>query len=100
MAHRLQIQFATREAFQAEFEANIRRIRAYRAEYGRENEPFEVVGACTDALDLDGYRRLEDVGVTHLWTMPWLFYSGSAASLADKREGFERFADDVIAKFR
>ena len=46
------------------------------------------------------YRRLEDVGVTHLWTMPWLFYGGSGASLADKKVGFERFSEDVIAKFR
>jgi hypothetical protein len=32
--------------------------------------------------------------------MPWLFYGGSGASLADKRVGFERFSEDVIAKFR
>ena len=84
----------------AEFEAKIRQIRVYRAECGRESDSLEVVGACTDAIDVDGYRRLEDVGVTHLWTMPWLFYGGSGASLADKRVGFERFSEDVIAKFR
>ena len=42
----------------------------------REREPFHVLASCKDAWDLDGYRRLEEVGVTHLVTQPWLFYAG------------------------
>ena len=83
-----------------EFREIIGRLRQYRAEYGRGAEPLQVVGACTDAADVDGYRRLEDTGVTHLQTMPWVFYGGQTDSLDDKLDGIRRFADDVIAKFR
>ncbi len=82
-----------------EFREIIGRLRQYRAEYGRGAEPLQVVGACTDAADVDGYRRLADTGVTHLQTMPWVLYGGSTESLDDKLDGIRRFADDVIAKF-
>jgi probable F420-dependent oxidoreductase len=74
------------------------RLAALRAEAGREREPFEVIVACNDAFDVDGYRRLEDAGATALITVPWLFYRGDPASAHDKVDGIRRFADDVIAK--
>lgn len=76
------------------------RLRAYRAECGREERPFAVVGACRDAFGVDGIRRLEDAGVTHYATLPWLFYPGPRDSLDHQRDGLRRFADDVIAKAR
>jgi probable F420-dependent oxidoreductase len=76
------------------------RIRRYRAEYGREREPLEIVAACSDAAGADGYRRLEELGVTHLLTMPWLLYGGRTDSLDAKREGLLRFAEDVFPKLR
>jgi probable F420-dependent oxidoreductase len=76
-----------------------RRIDAYRAEYGRTDEPFAMYGSVKDAWDLDGYRRVADAGVTHLVTMPWYFYAGAEADLAGKVDGIRRFADDVIAKW-
>jgi probable F420-dependent oxidoreductase len=75
-------------------------IRGHRAEYGRDGEPFSAVVPLTDAFDPDGYRRAEDAGVTHALTTPWILYGGSHRSLADKRDGLRRFADDVIAKMR
>jgi hypothetical protein len=74
-------------------------IERYREEYGRTDVPFSVFGAARDAWDMDGYRRLHDVGVTHLVTMPWYFYAGADADLAGKVDGIKRFADDVIAKW-
>ena len=50
-------------------------------------------------LDLDGYRRLEELGVTVLTTMPWLFYGGPTDSLQQKLDGLARFGEDVIAHF-
>ena len=82
-----------------EFREIIGRLRQYREEYGRADEPLQVIAACTDAADVDGYRRLEDVGVTHLQTMPWVFY-GKDESLDYKRTGLERFANDILAKMR
>jgi probable F420-dependent oxidoreductase len=76
------------------------KLRALRAECGRGDEPFEIVAACSDAVNVDGYRRLEDAGVTCLQTMPWFFYGGATHDVARKVEGIRRFADDVIAKLR
>ena len=76
----------------------VRKLRANRAELGRTDEPLTVVAACKDAFDVDAYRRLEEIGVTHLQTMPWVFYGLSGDSLEDKQEGLRRFADDVISK--
>ena len=78
----------------------IAKIRGYRAEAGRADEPLIAVVPLNDAFDPDGYRRAEDAGVTHVLTAPWLAYGGSHKSLADKRDGLRRFSDQVIAAMR
>jgi hypothetical protein len=82
-----------------ELRAIVAKIREHRREAGRDGSP-EIVAACTDAFGVDGYRRLEEIGVTHVQTMPWLFYGGPTEALDRKLEGIRRFADDVISKFR
>lgn len=74
------------------------KIRAQRERFGRANEPITAVVPLNDAFSPDAYRRAEDIGVTHVLTAPWLAYGGSMKSLADKRAGLTRFADEVIAK--
>jgi probable F420-dependent oxidoreductase len=74
----------------------IERLRAYRAETGR-GESLCVFGSVLDAGDLDAYRRLEDIGVTHVLTQPWVFY-GKERSLTAQQDGLRRFADDVLGK--
>lgn len=78
----------------------VRTIQGYRREYGREEQPFSVMASPSDAYDIDGYRRLEENGVTHLLTMPWAFYHGADATLEQKKDGIRRFADEVIARMR
>lgn len=68
-----------------------------RADSPRADRPFSVVASCNDAADLDGYRRLAEVGVTHLQTMPWVFYGADPNSLQDKLDGIRRFGDEIIA---
>lgn len=75
----------------------IARVRAHRMELGRESEPLDVMASATDAYDVDGYRRLEEAGATHILTMPWMFYYGDTKSLQEKQDGIRRFADDVLA---
>ena len=75
------------------------RLAAMRAEIGRDGEPFAVLASCRDAWDLDGYRRLEDAGVTHLVTQPWYFYAGETDDIAARVEGIHRFADDIIDRY-
>jgi probable F420-dependent oxidoreductase len=82
----------------AELREIIAKLRAFRREAGRDSLPFEVVASARDAYDIDGYRRLEDAGVTTLGTMPWFFYGGATDSLERKCDGIRRFAEDVIAR--
>ncbi len=74
------------------------RIATLRREAGREGLPFEVFGACTDIGDLDGYRRLEDAGITHMTAMPWLKAGSPDPPLEEKRDALRRFADEFVSK--
>lgn len=83
----------------AEIIENIAKIRQYRAEYGRAEEPFDVLGAPTDMFDADGYRRLNDQGVTRIVTQPWQIYSPGTKDLQLQKDALKRYAEDVISKF-
>lgn len=83
----------------AEIAGCIGRIQAWRREYGRADEPFDIMATPSDAWDVDGYRRLEDAGVTHILTMPWPFYYGATDELEKKIDGVKRYADDIISRF-
>jgi probable F420-dependent oxidoreductase len=76
----------------------IKKISAYRKEYGREAEPFEIMATPSDAYTIDGYRKLEDAGVTHILTQPWPFYHGETDDIEKKIDGVERYAEDIILK--
>jgi probable F420-dependent oxidoreductase len=82
----------------AELKEIVAQLRALREESDRADNPFHVLASATDAFDIDGYRRLEDVGVTHLVTMPWVFYGGRLDSLDSKRDGIRRFGEEIIAR--
>ena len=73
-------------------------IARYRTEYGRSHLPFEVNALCVDVFDLDGYKRLEEKGVTELQTVPWYFYGGDPNDLTVQLDSLARFADEVITK--
>jgi hypothetical protein len=51
-----------------------------------------------DAFDLDGYRRLEDLGVTHAQCVPWYMHGGDPEAFETKRDSILKFADEIIAK--
>jgi len=59
-----------------------------------------VMATAKDAADVDGYRRLEEGGVSHIMTLPWIFYHGMTDDLDEKIDGIKRFAEDVIEKMR
>lgn len=75
------------------------RVRGYRRELGR-GEDFDVMASAKDAVDVDGYFRLAEGGVTHILTMPWVFYHGLTEDVAKKIDGIKRFSEDVIDKMR
>ena len=76
-----------------------KRLAELRAELGREGDA-DVVVALNDALTDDDFARAEAGGVTDVMTMPWLYYSGFEATLDQKIEGMERFAEDVLTPLR
>lgn len=67
-------------------------IRQYRQEYGNEAKPFEYHCMATDANDADGFRKLEDIGVTHVGVTPWNPYDPSISD-ATKIDSIKRFAE-------
>jgi alkanesulfonate monooxygenase SsuD/methylene tetrahydromethanopterin reductase-like flavin-dependent oxidoreductase (luciferase family) len=81
-----------------EMRATIARIHEIRSDSPRAGEPLSVLGAATDAYTLDGYRRLQEAGVSHAQTLPWTLYGLRGDTLEERREGIARFGEDIIAK--
>lgn len=77
--------------------ACIDKVKGYRREYGRDHLPFSVMATPSDAFTVDGYRKLEEAGVTHILTMPWPFYHGETEDIDKKIDGVKRYADEIIA---
>jgi len=84
----------------AELRELLGKLGALRKEYGTDGRPFEAVVACTDAFDVDGYRRVADLGATTMTTAPWVLYGADPNSLEEKKDALKRFADDVISSFK
>jgi hypothetical protein len=75
--------------------ASVERIRTMRAESGSGMEDFTVLTPLTDAFTPEHYARAEAAGIDGIITMPWMFYSGPTASLAEKIDGMRRFRKDL-----
>ena len=56
---------------------------------------FEAITPLSDAFTPEHYARAEAGGVTGIITMPWMFYSGPAATLEQKIDGMRRFRSDM-----
>jgi alkanesulfonate monooxygenase SsuD/methylene tetrahydromethanopterin reductase-like flavin-dependent oxidoreductase (luciferase family) len=77
----------------------LKTIDGYRKEFGTDKKPFHKVSVAIDAFDLDGHKRLQDIGVDECCDMPWLYYGGKFSSpLSVKIDAMKRFTDEVIAK--
>ena len=82
----------------AEVGAAIERIEHWRAHYGTQDRPFEYIVSSSDAVNADGFARLEDLGVTSVLTMPWVYSRGFTEELDERLEGIADFAEQVIAR--
>ena len=71
------------------------RVRELRADAGLTMDDFTVITPLTDAFTPAHYQRAADAGITGIITMPWMFYSGPDATLADKVDGMRRFREDM-----
>ena len=83
-----------------DLEAMIRRLSELRREYGREREPFEIHVISLEAYNLDGIRRLQDIGVTDVivgFRNPY-YEKIDSQTLSQKVDLLRGYADTVIAK--
>ncbi len=78
----------------------IAQLTKLRAEYGRENEPFEVHAISMDAYTPDGVKRMQEMGITDAIVGFRNSYSQEqdTQSLEQKLAALRGFADTVIAK--
>jgi probable F420-dependent oxidoreductase len=76
--------------------AAVRRLRELRAETGLPWEDFTILTPLTDAVSFADYERAAAEGITHILTMPWMFYSGPGASLAEKIGDLKKFRRDLM----
>ena len=85
-------------------------LNTWRKEYGREKEPFDVVLQCPDAITVDDFKRLEDIGVTHAWVVPWAPVKTNTDEgiskmydddppLQAKIDAIKRYGDQIVSKF-
>jgi hypothetical protein len=79
------------------------RVRQFRAEAGRLDDPFEILMGIRSPFDKDLFARLEDAGLTGILCAPWLlmdadYYKNiaraqSEMTLSHKRDAVFRFAE-------
>ncbi len=81
-----------------ELDEILARLQAYRADSPRADEPFGICAALRDVYDLDGYRAMQERGVTELITVPWLFYGDASQSCQAKCDGIRRFGDEILGR--
>ena len=76
--------------------ASVNRIREIRAQRGLTMDDFTVITPLTDAFTADQFERAGAAGIDAVLTMPWAFYAGPQASLAEKIDGMQRFRRDLM----
>jgi alkanesulfonate monooxygenase SsuD/methylene tetrahydromethanopterin reductase-like flavin-dependent oxidoreductase (luciferase family) len=73
----------------------VQRLRGLRAEHGLSMDDFTVLTPLTDAFTPEHYDRAQAHGIDGIITMPWMFYAGPQATLAEKVDGMKRFRKDL-----
>lgn len=79
----------------------VERLHALRREYGRADEPFEIMLALMEVPTPDLYKRAEDIGITAVMCAPWMGAADvDTTDVKSFRAPIERFAESVIAHVR
>ncbi len=78
----------------------VQRLHELRREFGRENEPFDIMLALMEPPSVDLYKRAEDVGITAVMCLPWGGMELPEGGVERFRGPIERFAEDIIGKVR
>ena len=78
----------------------VERLKTLRREFGREQEPFDILLALLEPPSVDLYRRAEDIGITAVMCRPWLGAEGGPGGVDALRGPIEEFAETIIQKCR
>jgi probable F420-dependent oxidoreductase len=76
------------------------RLQRLRREFGRDNEPFDIMLALLEPPSSDLYKRAQDIGITAVMCSPWGGLDTGTGGVERFREPIERFAEDIMAKVR
>lgn len=76
------------------------RLHALRREFGRGDEPFEVLLALMEPPSVDLYRRAEEAGITAVMCAPWAGQDVGDGGVDRYRGPIEQFAETIIEKCR
>jgi hypothetical protein len=58
-------------------------------------DDFTILTPLVDAFTVPDYERAEAAGITHILTMPWMFYTGADSTTAEKIDGMRKFRKDL-----
>ncbi|MBT4520329.1 MAG: TIGR03619 family F420-dependent LLM class oxidoreductase [Halieaceae bacterium] len=83
-----------------ELERLLQRLNELRRQYGRHHLPFEVHAIPQDPFDLDGIKRLAELGVTDAVVQLRNVYGPDTQNLIEKIDLLRKYADQVIGHFR
>jgi probable F420-dependent oxidoreductase len=72
------------------------RLRGFREEYGRANEPFESIVPLVTPPTPDDLKRLEDAGADATVSYPFTYTIGPSSTLDQKRAYLEGYANSVM----
>jgi hypothetical protein len=80
----------------------VAKLDALRREFGRADEPFDIMLALIDPPSPDLYKRAEDIGITAVMCAPWMADPAVTAGgdVERYRGPIERFAETVVAQCR
>jgi hypothetical protein len=77
------------------------KLKALRREYGRDNEPFDIMLALLEPPSPDLYKRAADVGITAVMCSPWAGLDDMGSGDVERFRGpIERFAENIIDVIR
>lgn len=72
------------------------KLNNWRAEYGRNDLPFETIIGLYTPPDVENYQRLGELGMTAGVSYPFSFSLGWKSRIEEKRKVMEKFAREVI----
>jgi probable F420-dependent oxidoreductase len=77
------------------------KLHALRREYGRQDEPFDILLALLEPPSPDLYKHAENAGITAVMCAPWMGQEGMRSGGLERFRGpIEQFAETIIAKVR